>query len=118
MGDSAEKLFFESSNWKFDGSNRCAYLGNHKVTIMKSFAFRSDQKRMSTIVKVDGINSYFNGKYIVTKGAPEIIQNYLATIPQNYIENSEGFMKDGYRVMALAYRKLKGNEEEDVKILI
>ena len=113
MGDSAEKLFFESGLWKFDGANRQAHVcknGNMKVRIMQSFPFRSDLKRMTTIVKVEGFESQLNGFYIVSKGAPEILSNYFKETPENYQNISSGLMKDGYRVLSLAYRKLEGNE--------
>jgi magnesium-transporting ATPase (P-type) len=60
MGDSAEKLFFESGIWKFDGANRAGYQSknsNMRVAISQAFPFRSDLKRMSTIVTVTGFGS-------------------------------------------------------------
>merc|ERR1712151_450433 len=83
---------------------------NQKVTIVRSFPFRSDLKRMSNIVSISGHDSYFNGSYIVSKGAPEVLSKYFTEIPQDYNSNSSGYMKDGYRVMALAYRKLTKEE--------
>lgn len=42
---------------------------------------------------------------MVCKGAPEVLRDYFKEIPENYDECSTGLMKDGYRVMALSYRK-------------
>jgi len=115
MGDSAEKLFFDDSVWKFDGANRTAYHSknsNQKIAIARSFPFRSDFKRMSNIVRISGHESYFNGTYVVSKGAPEVLSKHFREIPQDYNINSQGYMKDGYRVMALAYRKLTKVELE------
>jgi len=44
---------------------------------------------------------------IVCKGAPEIIEKYLKTVPEGYTEHYIEFVKNGARVLALAYRDLK-----------
>ena len=43
---------------------------------------------------------------VLCKGAPEVVEKYLANVPDNYKENYIGFVKDGARVLALAYKDL------------
>ena len=61
---------------------------------------------MSTIVCIeDGKNS--NGEHkILTKGAPEVIRRFLKEIPQNYDKCYLKYVKNGARVLALAYKNL------------
>jgi cation-transporting ATPase 13A1 len=41
------------------------------------------------------------------KGAPEIVQKYLKNEPKGYRENYINYVKDGARVLSLAYKDLK-----------
>ena len=43
---------------------------------------------------------------VLCKGAPEIIEGLLESIPNNYKESYEYYMKNGYRVLALAYKSI------------
>lgn len=50
---------------------------------IKRFLFESALKRMSAIVNID--DGKGNGDYrVLCKGAPEIIQKYLETVPKGY----------------------------------
>lgn len=44
---------------------------------------------------------------VLCKGAPEVIEKYLEKIPEKYTESYIDFVKNGARVLALAYRDLK-----------
>lgn len=90
---------------------------NIQVKILHKFPFNSELKRMSTVVAVRPLNpsSAVSGDinlsqspsiYIFTKGAPEIIQQHLKEIPENYNEYSQHHMQSGKRVLAIAYKKL------------
>lgn len=57
-----------------------------------------------------GSTSGRNGQLrVLCKGAPEVVEQYLAKVPDNYKENYIGFVKDGARVLSLAYKDLGGS---------
>lgn len=61
---------------------------------------------MSTIVSIEekqGSNSEFR---VLTKGAPEIIRKFLKQVPINYDQSYLKYVKNGARVLALAYKNL------------
>ena len=41
---------------------------------------------------------------ILTKGAPESIQTLLKEVPKNYVQAYTYYTKQGYRLLALAYK--------------
>ena len=43
---------------------------------------------------------------MLTKGAPEVIKKLLRTVPDNYDEAYLKYVKNGARVLALAYKNL------------
>ncbi len=74
IGDPIELLFFDrGSEWEYSSHDKLARLHrrNVSVRINNLFPFRSDLKRMSTIVNYDG---EFR---VLTKGAPETIKTLL-----------------------------------------
>lgn len=73
---------------------------------MNMFPFKSDLKRMSTIVQWESESS---GKEyrVLCKGAPETIQTLLTTVPDRYEEAYKHYSRLGYRVLSLAYGKLE-----------
>lgn len=108
LGDPIEMLFFESSQWKFNHSLKMSYNSKknaQNVAIKFNHPFRSDLKRMCAVSKVEGFGD-LDGHYALVKGAPEVISSLLRNKPENYDATSFKLMKEGYRVLALAYRKL------------
>ena len=102
IGDPIELLFFEKgSEWEYTSNDKMAR--NKKgdwLRITNLFPFRSDLKRMSTII-------YMNGGYrVLTKGAPETIKSLLKSSHPNYDQVYSKYTKQGYRVLALAYKSL------------
>jgi cation-transporting ATPase 13A1 len=61
---------------------------------------------MTTIVNIeDGKNS--QGEYrVLTKGAPEVIKNFLKEVPLHYDKCYLKYVKNGARVLALAHKIL------------
>jgi len=43
----------------------------------------------------------------VCKGAPEIVEKYLAKVPEGYKDNYIQYVKNGARVLVMAYKDLK-----------
>ena len=67
---------------------------------------------MSTIVSVDESKHSTTEYKVLTKGAPEVIKKYLKEIPTDYDRAFLKYVKEGARVLALAYKILpKGTQE-------
>lgn len=67
------------------------------------FPFKSDLKRMSTIVQWEAENNGNKEYRVLCKGAPETIETLLATVPDKYELAYKHYSKLGYRVLSLAY---------------
>jgi manganese-transporting P-type ATPase len=62
---------------------------------------------MSVIVNVEESRSSNNGDHkVLVKGAPEVIRGFLKEIPKNYDKCYLSYVKNGARVLALAYKNL------------
>ena len=103
---------------------KLAYNGSkasEKITIEKVFPFRSDLKRMSTICNIEGFDTV-KGKYALVKGAPEVVNKFIKNVkkPKNlnskkdpsFDATASKLMKEGYRVLCLAYKKLEGQTKD------
>lgn len=61
---------------------------------------------MSTLVQhIPTQGPIFNK--ILVKGAPEAIQKLLKTVPKNYDEAYQFYTKQGFRLLALASKKVE-----------
>ena len=78
------------------------------IKILARHAFSSDLKRMSTIIKLSG---KAHGKFLVMKGAPEVVKNFLETVPEDYEEQISKLVSKGHRVLALACAPLTADYE-------
>lgn len=81
---------------------------------LKRFLFESALKRMSTISLCEESGKNGTSEYkILTKGAPEVIKKYLKSVPSDYDKGYLKYVKNGARVLALAYKNLpkSGNLE-------
>jgi cation-transporting ATPase 13A1 len=62
---------------------------------------------MTTIVQVEESKHSGTTEFkALTKGAPEIIRQYLKNVPENYDKAYLKYVKEGARVLALAYKNL------------
>jgi len=69
--------------------------------------FESSLKRQSAIVQInDGVT---RGGFlrVLCKGAPEVVEQYLKNVPDGYKDNYIHYVKNGARVLVLAYKDLK-----------
>ena len=75
-----------------------------EVAILKQFTFSSELQRMSVIVRRLGAPSM----EVFVKGSPEMIASLSLkeSLPDNFEECLMSYTKQGYRVLALAYKKL------------
>ncbi|KAG8445088.1 hypothetical protein GDO86_010017 [Hymenochirus boettgeri] len=80
------------------------------ITILRQFAFMSALQRMSVITQVTGET------HLTTflKGAPEVVMELCKpeTLPHNILQKLDAYTKQGFRVIALAYRLLP---EENIR---
>ncbi|CAH8511910.1 unnamed protein product [Schistosoma rodhaini] len=77
----------------------------YEVGVLRQFPFSSSLQRMSVITRALNQN-HFN---IYTKGAPETIELLCRcdTIPRDFHSTLSVYTREGYRVLALAWKPLK-----------
>jgi len=112
LGDPIEMLFFKNNHSEYSSIDKTAI--NRKfdetIRIKRIFAFRSDLKRMSTIVQVSSPKEKNQIKMLI-KGAPEVIEELLQKAPANYKAAYEYYTRKGFRVLALGQRLMGADEE-------
>ncbi|XP_039611384.1 cation-transporting ATPase 13A2 isoform X1 [Polypterus senegalus] len=73
------------------------------IGIVKRFPFSSNLQRMSVLSKKPGgpLEAYL-------KGSPEMVASLCKrnSVPQNFTETLKQFTRDGFRVLALAYKEM------------
>ncbi|XP_051930441.1 polyamine-transporting ATPase 13A3 isoform X1 [Hippocampus zosterae] len=77
----------------------------YEIGIVRQFPFSSALQRMSVVARLLGekrMDAYM-------KGAPEVVARHCKTetVPDNFAEVLEGYTKQGFRVIALAHRRLE-----------
>ncbi|KAK4476206.1 hypothetical protein MN116_001418 [Schistosoma mekongi] len=77
----------------------------YEIGIVRQFPFSSSLQRMSVITRTLNESQF----HIYTKGAPETIEVLCRrdTIPTNFHSNLLEFTREGFRVLALAWRPIK-----------
>ena len=65
-------MFFNETRWEYTSKTKEARLGVERVKVVKVYPFRSELKRMSTIVEHVPQDGAWQTKVLV-KGAPEAI---------------------------------------------
>lgn len=65
-----------------DGSRVATGPSNVKITQLKKYMFNSALKRMSVLAVVNEQGS--TQMKVLSKGAPEILQNYMKEVPADY----------------------------------
>ncbi|XP_077572941.1 polyamine-transporting ATPase 13A3 isoform X2 [Stigmatopora nigra] len=77
----------------------------YEIGIVRQFPFSSALQRMSVVARLLGekrMDAYM-------KGAPEVVARHCKaeTVPDNFSDVLEGYTKQGFRVIALAHRRLE-----------
>ncbi|KAG9493957.1 hypothetical protein GDO78_001692 [Eleutherodactylus coqui] len=82
------------------------------IAILHQFPFSSSLQRMSVIAEVVGDDEFL----VFMKGAPEMVEHFCIpeTVPLNFPKELENYTLKGFRVIALAYKKLA---TKDVQII-
>ncbi|KAM6921450.1 polyamine-transporting ATPase 13A3 [Xenentodon cancila] len=83
----------------------CELSSSYEIGIVRQFPFSSALQRMTVVARLLGekrMDAYM-------KGAPEIIASLCKkdTVPDNFADVLEGYTKQGFRVIALAHRRLE-----------
>jgi cation-transporting ATPase 13A1 len=77
----------------------------NQVHIITRHHFSSKLQRMSCVVQAGGTH------FAVAKGSPEAIGRLLGTVPESYARMSEYLAKQGFRVIALASKRLASRDD-------
>ena len=110
IGDPIEVAMFKEVRGKLE-RNEITCERKTRILAIRKYQFESALKRMTVLARVySGIyqKTYYNR--VLCKGAPETIKDLLKEIPENYDECYRKWAKEGYRILALAYRD---NEKYD-----
>uniref|UniRef100_A0A672FZT2 ATPase 13A3 n=1 Tax=Salarias fasciatus TaxID=181472 RepID=A0A672FZT2_SALFA len=83
----------------------CELPSVYEIGIVRQFPFSSALQRMSVVSRLLGekrMDAYM-------KGAPEVVASLCkkVTVPENFAEILESYTKQGFRVIALAHRRLE-----------
>jgi len=117
VGDPIEKQAFEGIKYRHDGRNKSSPISGAAPTVtqLKRFMFESSLKRQSAIVIVqEGASKGI--LRVLCKGAPEVVEQYLKTIPQGYKDNYINYVKKGARVLVLAYKDIKMQADQAMQM--
>lgn len=100
IGDSLEASAFSSMKFKLKENQ--AEHPRANITILKTYYFSSDLRRMTSLCKIEGEQHLF----ALMKGAPETIAELLDQVPPNYFEICRSYTRQGCRVLSLASREM------------
>lgn len=117
QGDPLEAAALKSMRWQLnidgcagprpavdskEGGKAMIVKGNsvQEVSILARHHFSSKLQRMSCVVKAGG------NSFAVAKGSPEAVGRLLGTKPAGYDTRAKQLAKEGYRVIALAFKSL------------
>ena len=78
-----------------------------EIEVLTRHHFSSKLQRMSCVVRLGSSKKSFS----VVKGSPEAVGNLLSSKPDGYDEKAGYLSKEGYRVIALAYKVLQSSND-------
>ena len=76
-----------------------------QITQIKKYMFNSSLKRMSVLAQISEHNSGTSYR-ILSKGASEVLKQFMKNFPKDYDETYLKYVKNGARVLAMAYKCL------------
>ena len=112
-GDPMERAGLAGCDWTLLPQDRSASgassVARHTARVMTRHAFRSELRRMSAVVSVEG----FVGckRRVVAKGAPETMEATLRKLPAGYRRAHEALARRGYRVIALCAKAIPDDKD-------
>lgn len=125
VGDPMEKATLNALGWTLGNNDtltsnppkgpKSTGPAMHVVQIKRRFQFSSSLKRQSSVATTLFTHPQTNQKgratFVAVKGAPETIRNMLVQSPEHYEETFKHFTRNGFRVLALAYKYLSKDAE-------
>uniref|UniRef100_A0A8C6Q6Y3 ATPase 13A3 n=1 Tax=Nothobranchius furzeri TaxID=105023 RepID=A0A8C6Q6Y3_NOTFU len=109
-GDPLDLKMFEATGWVSSHVGESVNVTHtessvYEIGIVRQFPFSSALQRMSIVARVLGekrMDAYM-------KGAPEAVASLCKkeTVPENFAEVLESYTREGFRVIALAHRRLE-----------
>uniref|UniRef100_A0A7S3LWG7 Cation-transporting ATPase n=1 Tax=Palpitomonas bilix TaxID=652834 RepID=A0A7S3LWG7_9EUKA len=117
VGDPLEKAALSFLGVSLTSPDVCLSTQGDTVKILKRFPFSSSLQRMTCIMEHSQKGS-MQGRYVVMKGAPEKLKDFLGEIPPRYDEMYKFYTRRGARVLALAVKRcLKDIKTSDLKAM-
>ena len=118
VGDPIEKQAFEGVKFQHDGRRTSEpKIGSYpKIVQLKRFLFESALKRQSAIVNIQDGRTRGGINRVLCKGAPEVVEKYLKEVPAGYKDNYIHYVKNGARVLVLAYKDLKMQSDQAIQL--
>ncbi|XP_056421374.1 probable cation-transporting ATPase 13A4 isoform X2 [Hyla sarda] len=129
QGDPLDLKMFQSTGWVLkDTENNDSQLYKivepgadseqvpvEGIAILHQFPFSSSLQRMSVVAEVIGGDECL----VFMKGAPEMVEQFCKpeTVPLNFPKVLEDYTLQGFRVIALAYKKLATNNVQIIESL-
>lgn len=134
IGDPLDVRMFQSTGWVLDESafskagsaeeghvlqhvhpvevDKTQGKGLYKSALLRRFDFESSLQRMSVICR----NEFDNKLRLFIKGSPEKISDLCEpnTLPRDFNQVMSSYTKDGYRVIAIAYKELGNLSNQEV----
>jgi cation-transporting ATPase 13A1 len=120
VGDPIEMAAISAIGWEYDPTTQrvqpgpksvCCSEGELSVNILFRYHFSSRLQRMAVVASLRERSGKTESLALV-KGSPEALKVLLHTVPPGYDATYRALAEDGMRVLALAMRKLNGEEAE------
>lgn len=125
VGDPMEKATLNALGWTLGNNDtltsnppkgpKSTQTATHVVQIKRRFQFSSALKRQSSVATAlmtdPATGRKAKGTFVGVKGAPETIRKMLVEAPPKYEETFKHFTRNGFRVLALAYKYLSVDTE-------
>mmetsp|Transcript_1246 Transcript_1246/g.5387 ORF Transcript_1246/g.5387 Transcript_1246/m.5387 type:complete len:1295 (+) Transcript_1246:205-4089(+) len=116
-GDPMERAGLAGCDWTLLPQDRSASgassVARRTARVMTRHAFRSELRRMSAVVAVDGFDG--SKRRVVAKGAPETMEATLRKLPAGYRRAHKALARRGYRVIALCAKAIP--DDADVSVV-
>eukprot|EP00798_Chlamydomonas_sp_ICE-L_P019149 gene19149-25759_t len=105
VGDPLEKAAILSVDWSYSEDKATNFDKSKKATILHRHHFNSNLKRMSCVVRVEELKDGKKGEelWAVLKGAPEMVKEFLGTVPSNYDSLHKEYASQGARIISLSH---------------
>lgn len=106
VGDPIEIAMFKSASGSIESDGSITSKKKMRLFPLRKYAFDANLKRMSCLCRFYPTGNYSESftTRVLTKGAPEVIRNFLKEIPDKYDKLFNEWAKKGYRLLALAYK--------------